>query len=177
VFAGGEDIHPARYGRAGDLARCFPPDPRRDAREWFLLEAALARRVPVLGVCRGMQVVNVFLGGTLVVDLPSDRPSDVVHGTSDRFVRHDVVLEPGSLLHAGAAPVARTVNSWHHQAVDRPGRGVRVIARAADGVVEAIEGTDADRFVLGVQWHPERPMPPALSALPARRFLAACRIR
>lgn len=174
VLAGGEDLDPALYGRAGDIGRCFPPDAARDAREWRLLQTAFGRGLPVLGVCRGHQVLNVFLGGTLIVDLTADAPSSTAHQIAEGYGVHDVTLEPGSRLNPGSSPVVGSVNTWHHQAVDRPGRGLRVVARAPDGVIEATEGSPGAGFLLGVQWHPENMSGP-YADLPLQLFLEAAR--
>lgn len=148
VIAGGPDVDPARYG-----AECSPltgpPAPERDAWELALVEAALAAGVPLLGICRGMQLLNVALGGTLVQHL--DGHAEVV----GVFGRHPVKPVPGT-LYGGLVPEEVTVATYHHQAVERLGEGLVPSAYAADGTVEAVE-LPADRgWVLGVQWHPER---------------------
>ncbi|MET8627607.1 gamma-glutamyl-gamma-aminobutyrate hydrolase family protein [Kitasatospora sp. NPDC004669] len=148
VLAGGPDVDPARYAAAAD-PRTGPPHYARDAWESSLLHGALARDLPLLGVCRGMQLLNVELGGTLLQHLP-DESHQIVPA---RFVRHPVGLADGSRLAAVLGPTAE-VSCYHHQAVDRLGTGLRVTARSADGTVEALELPD-HRFALGVQWHPE----------------------
>lgn len=145
VLTGGTDVDPARYG-AAVCATTPPLDPGRDETELALLDAALRRDRPVLAVCRGIQLVNVALGGTLHEHL-AGHIAAYAPGT-----RHDVVLEPGSVLHKLHGDTA-SVNSLHHQAVDRPGRDLVVTARAPDGVVEGVELLG--RALLGVQWHPE----------------------
>jgi anthranilate synthase component 2/putative glutamine amidotransferase len=148
VLAGGPDVAPAEYG-ARPGARTGPVQPERDAWELALARAALARDLPLLGVCRGMQLLNVALGGTLRQHLP-DGGHQVVPGT---FVRRTVRVEPGSRLAAvlgGSAGAA----CHHHQAVARTGAGLRPAAWADDEVVEAVESA-GHRFVVGVQWHPE----------------------
>ncbi|GHF37504.1 gamma-glutamyl-gamma-aminobutyrate hydrolase [Kitasatospora xanthocidica] len=148
VLAGGPDVDPARYGAAAD-PRTGPSHHARDDWESRLLGAALARDLPVLGVCRGMQLLNVELGGTLLQHLP-----DGSHQTVPaRFVRHRVEPADGSRLADVLGPAAE-VSCYHHQAVDRLGTGLQVTARSADGTVEALE-LPGHRFVLGVQWHPE----------------------
>ena len=152
VVSGGDDVDPVRYGAAVG-PRTTVVDPLRDELEVALVEAAIAAGKPVLGICRGAQLINVALGGTLVADLPvGEGVSHASYAYPRAHRRHGVDLVPGSLAHALYG--ARTdVNSFHHQAVDRPGRGVRVTGLADDGVTEAIEVDGAD--VLGVQWHPE----------------------
>jgi putative glutamine amidotransferase len=154
VTGGAFDVDPALYGEARRDV-CGPLEPERTAFEEDLVLAALAARLPLLGVCGGMQLLNVVRGGTLHQDLRADvglagheqpAPKDVPS--------HDVVVAPDTRLAAlvGAGPLR--VNSTHHQAVKAPGAGVRVSARAPDGVVEAIELPELP-FALGVQWHPE----------------------
>lgn len=148
VLSGGPDVDPRRYG-AEPGPHTGPPYPRRDAWELALLHAALAAGVPVLGVCRGMQVLNVALGGTLRQHLPDDGHR-IVPG---RFVRRTVRVRHGSRL-AGVLGRSAEVSCYHHQAVARPGDGLEPAAWSADGTVEALE-LPGPRFVLGVQWHPE----------------------
>ncbi|MFF3913610.1 gamma-glutamyl-gamma-aminobutyrate hydrolase family protein [Streptomyces sp. NPDC001852] len=147
VIAGGPDVDPARYGAERE-PRTGPPALARDAWELALIEAALDAGMPVLGICRGMQLLNVALGGTLVQHLEGH--AEVV----GVFGGHPVKPVPGS-LYAGIVPEETTVPTYHHQAVDRLGTGLVPSAYAADGTVEAVE-LPADRgWVLGVQWHPE----------------------
>ncbi|MEO3754615.1 gamma-glutamyl-gamma-aminobutyrate hydrolase family protein [Streptomyces sp. B6B3] len=147
VIAGGPDVDPARYGAPRD-PRTGPPAPERDAWELALIHAALAARVPLLGVCRGMQLLNVACGGTLHQHL------DGHAGPPGVFGEHEVTPLPGTRL-SRTLPEPVRVRTFHHQAVDRLGAGVTVAAVAADGTVEAIELPDRDGLVLGVQWHPE----------------------
>ncbi|MBV7695401.1 gamma-glutamyl-gamma-aminobutyrate hydrolase family protein [Streptomyces sp. TRM70350] len=146
VIAGGPDVDPSRYGAERD-ARCGPPARERDAWELALIEAALAARVPLLGICRGMQLLNVALGGTLVQHL--DGHAEVV----GVFGRHAVKPVPGT-LYAGVVPEETSVPTYHHQSVDRLGTGLVASAHAVDGTVEAVE-LPGEHWVLGVQWHPE----------------------
>ncbi|MCX5244742.1 gamma-glutamyl-gamma-aminobutyrate hydrolase family protein [Streptomyces sp. NBC_00201] len=147
VIAGGPDVEPVRYG-AEPHPRTGPPARARDAWELALIEAALAARVPLLGICRGMQLLNVALGGTLVQHL--DGHAEVV----GVFGRHPVKPVPGT-LYAAAVPEETAVPAYHHQAVDRLGAGLVPTAYAQDGTVEAVELPSAESWVLGVQWHPE----------------------
>jgi putative glutamine amidotransferase len=152
VLSGGDDVDPRAYGRPLGAA-VHHVDPRRDRFELALLEAVLERDLPVLGICRGAQLINVALGGTLVADLPLD--CGEAHASFEfprELRRHAVHLEPGTTGHRLYGSEV-WVNSFHHQAVETPGAGVTVSGRAADGVAEMIEV--ADRPVLGVQWHPE----------------------
>ncbi|MFI8456720.1 gamma-glutamyl-gamma-aminobutyrate hydrolase family protein [Kitasatospora sp. NPDC085464] len=148
VLAGGPDVDPARYATDAD-PRTGPPHHARDDWESTLLHTALSRDLPVLGVCRGMQLLNVELGGTLLQHLP-----DGSHQTVPaRYVRHRVALVAGSRLAEVLGPDTE-VSCYHHQAVDRLGAGLQVTARSADGTVEGLE-LAGHRFALGVQWHPE----------------------
>ena len=152
VINGGTDVAPERYG-AVRLPTTDPADERRDTFELGLAHAAIARGIPVLGICRGMQVLNVALGGTLVQDLSTR--TDVEHYVRDPYdcAVHEIAIEPDSLLARAIGRDRTGVNTVHHQAVDRLGDGLRVTARADDGTIEAIEH-DSGR-VMGVQWHPE----------------------
>jgi gamma-glutamyl-gamma-aminobutyrate hydrolase PuuD len=157
LLTGGGDLDPSSYGQAAHPAT-RPVDPRRQAFDLCALREAEEMRLPVLAVCLGIQVVNVARGGDLIQHLPSERAEEShtpPDGQPDLF--HTVVIEPGTLLAAimGAGPRAREVNSSHHQAIGRVGRGLAVSARAPDGVVEAVEDPRKP-FFLGVQWHPER---------------------
>ncbi|MFG2131231.1 gamma-glutamyl-gamma-aminobutyrate hydrolase family protein [Streptomyces sp. NPDC048751] len=147
VIAGGPDVDPLRYGAERD-PRTGPPARERDAWELALIEAALASGVPLLGICRGMQLLNVALGGTLVQHLEGH--AEVV----GVFGGHPVKPVPGT-LYAQAVPEETTVPTYHHQAVDRLGAGLLPSAYAADGTVEAVELSSDSGWVLGVQWHPE----------------------
>ncbi|MFF0743635.1 gamma-glutamyl-gamma-aminobutyrate hydrolase family protein [Streptomyces sp. NPDC004111] len=163
VVAGGPDVDPTAYGAARD-PRCGPPAPERDAWELALIRAALASGTPLLGVCRGMQLLNVALGGTLVQHLDGHR------GTVGAFGQHPVVTVPGTRC-AAVLPGECEVPTYHHQAVDRIGDGLVVSAHAADGTVEAVELPDP-AWVLGVQWHPEMGTDLRL----AQALVAACAV-
>jgi len=149
LLAGGPDLDPLTYGVLERHARLGPTDRGVDAAEQGLALAADRRGMPVLGICRGAQAINVARGGTLHQHLDDHRQTH--HGTEPA---HPVAVAAGSLLAALTYAETLAVNSFHHQAADRLGRGLRVVARAADGTVEAIE--DPSRpFFLGVQWHAE----------------------
>ncbi|MEU2265889.1 gamma-glutamyl-gamma-aminobutyrate hydrolase family protein [Streptomyces olindensis] len=147
VISGGPDVEPVRYGAERE-PRTGPPAPERDAWELALIEAALASRIPLLGICRGMQLLNVALGGTLVQHV--DGHAEVV----GVFGGHPVKPVPGT-RYAGIVPEETSVPTYHHQAVDRLGTGLVPSAYAADGTVEAVELSSGEGWVLGVQWHPE----------------------
>lgn len=154
LLPGGVDVDPELYAEEPirGLGRI---DPIWDALDVTAARIALERDIPVLGLCRGMQVLNVAAGGSLWQDIPSQVKDALQHGQkAPRWAAtHRIDIEADSVL-AEVLGTSRRVNSYHHQAVKEPGRGIRVTARAADGIVEAIESTE-HRFALGVQWHPE----------------------
>lgn len=147
VIAGGPDVEPERYGAERE-EHTGPPARERDAWELALIEAALASGTPLLGICRGMELINVARGGTLTQHL---------EGHVDRigcFGTHPVKPVPGS-LYGELVPEETEVSMYHHQAVDRLGQGLVASAYAGDGTVEAVELPSASGWLLGVQWHPE----------------------
>ena len=148
------DVDPARYGQQPH-AEVKKIHAARDETDFQVLERAFREKKPVLGICFGMQSLNVYLGGTLIQHIPASILNALQH--KDPQARHRIVIEPGSQIAAWAAGEKEAqVNSTHHQAIERPGRGLRVVAQAPDGVIEAVEGGFPDHFVVGVQWHPER---------------------
>jgi putative glutamine amidotransferase len=156
MLAGGADVEPASYG-ADRHPLTVETDPRRDAFEVALVRRAIERDLPVLGICRGMQVMNVACGGTLHQDLPELLHHEHHRRVSGSFdgAEHDVRLLPGSLAARAAGEERHTTRSHHHQGVDRVGDGLKATGWAdVDGLVEAIE-EPGGRFALGVQWHPE----------------------
>ena len=148
-LSGGPDLDPDNYGATERPAELGPTEPGLDAFELELARAADASGLPVLGICRGAQALNVARGGTLYQHLPGHRQSEPATATT-----HTVHVEPGTRLAVVAGTDVLRVNSFHHQAADTLGRGLRAVAYAADGVVEAIEAP-GPRLVLGVQWHAE----------------------
>lgn len=157
VLTGGEDVDPSRYGQAPDGARTVSPE--RDAMELHLLERALARRVPVLAICRGIQVLNVALGGTLYQDLFTQRGQEIDHDRYREFDGHIHTVRTGdpSIL-ADVFEVEEFVqNSAHHQGIRDLSPDLTAVAWAPDGLVEAVEyRADGAAWTCGVQWHPER---------------------
>lgn len=161
VATGGEDVHPEEYGEP-PIPELGAVDRARDRFELALLRRAVERDRPVLAICRGIQALNVAMGGTLYQDLRAQVPGVVAHEPEPLWegdgrlaaCGHEVTVETGSVLAATLGRRRVSVNSYHHQAVREPGAGVRIVARAPDGVVEAIE-LPSRRFVLGLQWHLE----------------------
>ena len=152
LFSGGADLDPAAYGQE-EHPETRGVSPERDSGELALLQAALARDLPVLAVCRGSQVLNVARGGDLVQHLPDEVGHDRHRHTPGVFGDHDVTLEPSSRLAALLGDRA-PVKSHHHQGLGRVGEGLRPVAWADDGSLEALEDPER-RFAVGVLWHPE----------------------
>lgn len=150
VLTGGEDVDPARYGEAV-LNETVEVNSKRDTSDFLLASEALRRGLPILGICRGEQLMNVVLGGSLYQDIPSQVGSKHRQTEPDGVGTHMIYLEPDSRLREMLGCDSLMVNSFHHQAVKEPGAGVCVVARAADGVVEAWER----KGIVCVQFHPE----------------------
>jgi putative glutamine amidotransferase len=150
------DVEPRRFGSSGHPQNVHP-DKRREHTDDRLLDHALASGKPVLAICYGAQLLNVHLHGTLVQDIPSEIRNAMDHdgGTGRDEAMHPIWIESGPLAELAGGSSTR-VNSSHHQSVDKPGRGLRVVARTTDGVIEALEWTAGPGWALGVQWHPER---------------------
>ncbi len=174
LLTGGSDIHPMRYDKADEVGRCHV-DEHRDNLEFALVEHARSLALPLLGVCRGAQLLNVAYGGSLVIDIPSDRPGEVVHSaTNEADSYHDIEIEGGSLLKRITRLANGSVNSAHHQAVLNLASDFVCSASAPDGIVEAFESSavHGQSSVLAVQWHPERmDYENAFSAAIARHFI------
>lgn len=175
VFTGGADVAPLLYGEEPrpQVTACWREE---DEAEIAYVKAAIKTKLPILGICRGQQIVNVALGGTLIQDIPSQTENKLCHCQSMVIrseLTHSVKLSEGSKLYDILKGPDILVNSFHHQAVKDLGEGLKVVGTAPDGVIEAIESEDGN--ILCVQWHPE-----ALSALPQHRglfeaFVERCR--
>jgi putative glutamine amidotransferase len=146
-LSGGPDLDPAAYGAPDRHTELGPTEPSLDAFELSLVRMGLQRGLPILAICRGSQALNVACGGTLHQHVPGHRQTEAATEAT-----HEVEIESRSRLHRMVRTRKLAVNSFHHQAVDVLGDGLRVVGRAADGTIEAIEG---DGFVVGVQWHAE----------------------
>jgi len=164
LVTGGEDVQPGFYGKSSEKDLCAEMDPRRDTLEIVLIKRAIGMRMPVLGICRGEQIINVALGGTLIVDIPAyfrnlPRIYSITHKCDDYLkCHHSVHVFSGTLLDSISGSDTGMVTSNHHQAVDRLAKGIVCNARSPDGLTEGIEWENpyARAFLLGVQWHPER---------------------
>ncbi|MGC1240071.1 MAG: gamma-glutamyl-gamma-aminobutyrate hydrolase family protein [Chryseosolibacter sp.] len=157
VLSGGEDVHPRFYRKTEYVERCHEIDEQRDEFEWKVLEHTEKNQIPVLGICRGLQVANVFFGGTLLPHIPDYGKFDhSKSGTEDRY--HAVLVDPNSQLGKIVESTGGEINSAHHQAADLIGKGLVANALSPDGVVEGIEreGNEKGAFLMLVQWHPER---------------------
>jgi putative glutamine amidotransferase len=173
------DVEPARYGEARHI-ETKDLDANRDNTDEAILRHALEASKPVLAICYGCQILNVHLKGTLVQDIPVQKPGAITHGNTDLApgerrpdARHQAELERGSRLATLSRHAVPTINSSHHQAIDRPGENLRVTARSTDGIIEGVEWTGDSNWVIGVQWHPERMVGDAFSEELFHDFVAA----
>jgi putative glutamine amidotransferase len=154
VLSGGGDIDPSHYGSPGHPA-VYMIDAPRDQMEIALAQRAAASGLPTLGVCRGAQLINVALGGTLIEHLPDEIDNTIAHRQEPRgAVPHRVTIAPGSQLAGVFGEQVIVGASWHHQAIRTPAPGLQVVASAPDGTIEAVE-LPGHRWLLAVQWHPE----------------------
>src|SRR6266481_5014615 len=155
------DVAPAEYG-AVNRGLSEPADLAREATDRAILKHAFAEQKPVLAICYGCQLLNVYLGGTLLQDLQSETATGLAHRRKDLTPepkddpRHPAQFEPGSRLAALAGAAKAIVNSSHHQSIEQPGRQLKITGHAPDGIVESVEWTGDANWVTGVQWHPER---------------------
>ncbi|MDT8393553.1 MAG: gamma-glutamyl-gamma-aminobutyrate hydrolase family protein [Bacteroidales bacterium] len=159
LLSGGPDVYPGRYGQLQDTLKCGPPDLFRDGLEFALIARAKELKMPILGICRGLQIFNIYHGGSLYADLPTDPGTTISHRCPDTYdCFHHIEVDTGSGLFKTAGESAGTVNSNHHQGIDRLGKGLSAIAYTDDSLIESIEYANHDQmpFFLGVQWHPER---------------------
>jgi len=158
LLSGGGDMDPAFYGEAPHPA-VYEVNPDRDRAEVQLARWAVEREKPVMSICRGIQVFNVALGGSLIQDIPSQVPSALTHmfdakTVARNHIAHTIQIDPGTQLRALIGSERANVNSWHHQSIKHVAPALKVTACAPDGVIEAVEIPD-HRFSVAVQWHPE----------------------
>ncbi len=174
VLAGGYDCDPALYGEERHPS-VEPMDPRRQENDLTLARMARERGIPTLGICLGVQVMNVAAGGKIVQDIDSEVATEIRHDSApEHRVRHDVMVEPGTRLAAILGARTWNVNSSHHQAIRSIGQGLRVTAHAPDGVIEGLEDP-RHPFYLGVQWHPEDMPGEESASIIFRAFVEAAR--
>jgi putative glutamine amidotransferase len=178
ILTGGTDINPVLYDNPEDSGRCMTIDDYRDQLEMMLVDSAMAWGTPVLGICRGHQMLNVAFGGSLIIDIPTDYDTTVLHRCEDFLTCfHSVEIESGSMLNEISGLENGTVNSNHHQGIKVLAPTLKVVAYAADGLPEAVEWEhpEGKSFILGVQWHPERlGLDNPLSAKILERFVKEC---
>ena len=160
LLTGGEDVFPDCYGKPQEIKLCEEIDRYRDSLELALIKKAIELKMPIFGICRGEQILNVATGGTLIADIPAEVDTTVIHrcppGSAECL--HYINIDPKTLLFQITGIQTGIVNSYHHQAVEKTGPGMRITAVAENGVAEAIEREHAQEgaFMMGVQWHPER---------------------
>src|SRR5271156_1872375 len=176
------DVDPARYG-ASKHPMAGEADENRDSTDAAILEHAFASAKPVLAICYGCQALNVFLGGTLIQDIPTERPGSLVHGKTDLAARatagdlqHDASLATGSRLATLNGSERAMINTSHHQAIGVPGDSLLVTAQAPDSIVEGVEWRGDAQWVVGVQWHPERMAGDAFASRLFEDFVGAVRV-
>jgi putative glutamine amidotransferase len=171
------DLDPLLYGMP-KMDVCGSVQPLRDRMDFFLLSMAITRKIPVLAICYGLQSLNVFLGGSLIQDIPTSLDTSILHSDPETpgGSSHEIEISEGSLLSQIVGRLSVRVNSSHHQAVARAGQGLDAIAYAPDGVVEAISYSNPNHWMLGVQWHPERSLDcDDFSRKLFENFIAHCR--
>jgi len=171
------DLEPRTYN-ALDKGVSEPPDYPREETDRAILEHAFREKKPVLAICYGCQLLNVYLEGSLIQDIHTQIKTDVRHRRADPPKSeadpiHDARLEPGSRLLSLSGEVRARINSSHHQSVEKPGKNLRVTAHAPDGVIEGVEWTGDSTWVVGVQWHPERMVGDAFAERLFGDFVAA----
>jgi putative glutamine amidotransferase len=174
------DVSPSEYG-AVERGLSEPPDLTREETDRSILKFALEQEKPVLAICYGCQLLNVYQGGTLIQDLKAETGTTTPHRKKDAGPAakddpiHGATLEPGSRIASIAGSTEAAVNSSHHQAIAKPGQNLRITSRASDGTIEAVEWTGDSNWVVGVQWHPERMLGDAFSERLFEEFVAAAK--
>jgi putative glutamine amidotransferase len=159
IITGGEDVAPDRYGKGDQVERCGDINFRRDTLEFKMVNYALNNNIPLMGICRGEQLMNVATGGTLIIDIPTDwHDTTVKHSNGEDYIDHWVKLDTASELYKICQADSCLVKTYHHQAVDQVSTQFNVAAHTNDGLIEAIELKKLTKhpFAMGVQWHPEK---------------------
>ena len=158
LVTGGEDVYPEWYAQISDTNRCEAFDRYRDTLEIFLIKKAIQKNMPLLGICRGEQILNVALGGSLIIDIPTDVDTNVIHRNDSWDCYHELTVIENSLFDKICKIQDLQVNSYHHQAVNLLAENLRISSYTNNNVVESIEWENSTNksFLLGVQWHPER---------------------
>ncbi len=158
LITGGEDVYPDIYGRIKDTARCGRFDRYRDSLEFALIHFAIVNKVPLIGICRGEQIINVDLGGSLTIDIPTDWDTVIKHSSKDwKLQWHEVNIVPETEMARITDKTHGVVTSSHHQAIKKLGTGLKISAYAPDSIPEAIEWYErtGKGFLMATQWHPE----------------------
>ncbi len=180
LLTGGTDVYPGRFGKENDTSRILQPDFKRDTLEFALLSKAIELKMPVQGICRGLQLINVHFGGSLIIDIPSDMDTIIKHQLPDTYnCPHEVKISEGSLMHEITGTDKGITNSNHHQGIDILGKGLEGMATTQDGLIEAIGLKDIanSSYLFAVQWHPERmDYTSPLSGAIAKRFVEEVKI-
>jgi len=159
LVTGGEDVYPDYYGNISDTSRCGAIDHYRDSLELASIAFALEKKMPIFGVCRGHQILNVALGGTLIIDIPVDFDTSVIHRQNDwKNCYHEVDVILNSNLYNVSSVTSGIVNSNHHQGINITGQGLMISSYSKDSLPESIEWANSEGkgFLMAVQWHPER---------------------
>ena len=180
ILSGGEDVHPRFYNKKEYFELCHEVDERRDEFEWKVLEYTKRNDLPLLGICRGLQMANVFFGGTLIPHIPAFGKFDhSKRGTADRY--HIAHVDPNSALKTIVGVASGEINSAHHQSAERVGNGLVVNALSSDGIIEGMERQHAESgaYLQLVQWHPERmtDLQSPFSRNIRKSFLDACAVK
>jgi len=180
LLTGGEDVYPGRYGQPEDTVNCGEINYYRDTLEFLLIDLAIKNKVPVMGVCRGQQILNVGMGGSLIVDIPSEFHTQIYHRCEDwQNCYHEVNVIKNSLLSKISGIEKEKVTTNHHQAVKRLAEHFRVMATSNDGLIESIgwKNPVGKPYLMAVQWHPERMDSTNMLSRPlAEKFLNESRI-
>jgi putative glutamine amidotransferase len=173
VMIGGVDVHPKHYGQELEPTEQQPVD-ERDEFEFRFLEVFLKREKPIFAICRGFQVLNIMMGGTLVQDIPSKLgPVHHLQSPGSQSIAHQVTLDQNSLIYKILGETVIDVNSFHHQTVDKLGNGLRAVGKSEEGLIEVFEH-DAHPYLLAVQWHPERMRDSVQQKMLFSDFVKAC---